>query len=281
MSKAPALKPPVALVADDPRLETSLVLDGTPYDIGHPVIHWWEPGGFDGYVTERVVVQEQDRKTGKVTAKVIKGPRYSPRKLNRVTQFVLHHSGGDGRDPANMYRTLWFQRGLSVQYAVEDDGRIYQFLDARECAWHAGKHNGLSIGVEATLFPIVESDPNYYSPANCAARGNQPHAQRVEVLQGRPTRVYVMPPKQVYALARLVAGTWAALRHSTGLARFEQPPKFPQVGGTIPMSVVDRPLDHVGMIGHLHCTAAKIDPAGFPWAEFQTMVAGIFREMHV
>lgn len=281
MSKAPALRPPVSLVMAEPRLETCLVLDNVPYDIGHPVTHWWEPGGFDGYVTSREVVREQDRKTGKVAEKVISGPRYSPRKLERVTQFVLHHSGGDGRDPSNMYRTLWFQRGLSVQYAVEDDGRIYQFLDARECAWHAGKHNALSIGVEATLFPLVDADPNYYSAANCAARNNQPHAQRVEVLQGRPTRVFVMPPKQVYALARLVAGTWAALRHATGLARFEQPPRFPQVSGAIPRSVIDRPLDHVGMIGHLHCTAAKIDPAGFPWEDFQATVATIFSELRV
>ncbi len=281
MHTAPELKRIVSLVSGEPRLAAAIVVNGTPYDIGLPVTHWWEPGGFDGYVAERALVRTQNRKTGAVDERTIRGPRFGQRKLERVTQFLLHHSGGDGRDPANMYRTLWYDRGLSVQFACEDDGRVWQFLDVKEAAWHAGKHNGISVGVEACLFPLVSADPHFYDPDNCRKRGNVPHAQRMEVIQGQPMRVYVMPPAQVGALARLVAGTWAALRHETGLSIFEAPPRLPRVNGAIPMSVIGDPLSHAGMIGHLHCTAAKIDPAGFPWAAFEEQVAAVFATFRV
>lgn len=280
MSSAPTKKP-IALTQSEPRLETAIVVNGTPYDIGLPVTHWWDKGGFDGYVTDKAVVREQNRKTGAVDERVIRGPRFSPRKLEKVSQFVLHHSGGDGRDPSTMYRTLWYDRGLSVQFACEDDGRVWQFLDVKEAAWHAGKHNGCSVGVEAALFPLVDQDPHYYDPDNLQKRGNLPHARRVEVIHGRPLRVYVMPAAQVQALARLVAGTWAALRHETGLPQFEAPPKFPRSAGVIPMEEIEAPLLHAGMLGHLHCTAAKIDPVGFPWLDFEQAVALIFASFRV
>jgi len=282
MSKVPVLDGGVNLFGQgEGALATSILVGGRAYDIGTPVCHWWDPGGLDGYVTDRVVAREQDRRSGKVTERVIQGQRYSARRIEGVTQFVVHHSGGDGPTPATMYRTLWYERGLSVQFACEDDGRIWQFIDAREGAWHAGKHNKISIGVEAALFPLVNANPHYYDPDQCRARGNQPHAQRTEVIQGCPMRVFVMPPPQVFALVRLVAGTWAALRHETGLPQFEAAPRFPRLNGAIPMSVIERPLEHVGLIGHLHCTAAKIDPAGFPWEEFEAQVGQRFAEAAV
>lgn len=281
MTTAADLKRAVSLVGSEPRIETAIVVNGTPYDIGLPVTHWWDPGGFDGYATDRVTVREQDRKTGSIHERVLRGDRFSRRKLTGITQFMMHHSGGDGPTPDTMYRTLWLDRGLSVHFACEDDGRVWQFLDVKECAWHAGRHNGCSVGVEAALFPLVDADPHYYAPDACKRRNNQPHSQRTEVLQGRPMRVYVMPTRQIYALARLVAGTWAALRHETRLPQFEAPPSFPHQSGAIPMSVIDRPLEHVGLIGHLHATAAKIDPAGFPWVEFERSVADIFAQLAV
>jgi hypothetical protein len=40
------------------------------------------------------------------------------------------------------------KRGLSVHFCIDNDGTIYQLLDTNHIAYHAGKHNTNSIGVE-------------------------------------------------------------------------------------------------------------------------------------
>ena len=271
----------VQLVAGGFSRENAFVLEGAAFDIGTRVIKWDEKGGFNQYLTNRSEVKVEDRKTGKVTTKVIAGKRYKKRAegVASITQFFVHHSGGDGRNPSGMYETLHNQRGLSVHFAVEDDGRIYQFLDAVECAYHAGGHNGFSIGVECALYPDADASPDYYSAANCAKRGNLPHAVREEVLQGVRRRVFVMPDQQVEALARLAAGCWCGLMLRTGKQEFERPPAFPRAGNAIPRAVYAGHEKHVGLIGHLQCTDHKWDPAGFPWELFESRVAVLYQDM--
>jgi len=246
---------------------TSIMVGGLPVDIGIPVIRWTDTGGFDGYTTKGVAVE--DRKTGK--DRTLKGPRYSTRKagLASISQLFIHHSGGDGKNPSGMYQTLWMDRGLSVQFAIEDDGRVYQFLDAVECAWHAGAHNGISVGAELCLFPDAAADPDFYSPANCKKRNNLPHAVRHETLQGSPRKVFVMPDVQVDACARVMAGVWAAVMKARG--EETTAPMFPRVCGVIPREVIANPKEHVGMIAHLHTTAKKWDCAGFNYEEAERL----------
>lgn len=285
----------VCLVDAPARPARALAVGGVLFDAGLDVYRWDDPAGFNGYMTDRCEVRVEDRKTGKVTTKVIKGRRYGSRTwlgdpLRVVRQFLVHHSGGDGRNPSGMFETLWRQRGLSVPFALEDDGRVWQFLDAREMAWHAGSANKSSVGVECALHPSAEDDPDYYSPANCAKRGNLPHATAEEVLQGVRRTVFVMPDPQVEALARLVAGVWVALGWIAGLekipdparvARFAAPPRFPRVANDparIPAVVVPNALQHDGLLGHLHVTDHKWDPAGLPWYRLEDLVAARFAE---
>jgi hypothetical protein len=275
----------IALAGGEFRMDSAFILSGVAFDIGTRVIKWTESGGFSQYLTNRSEVKVEDRKTGKVTTKVIKGKRYSNRvafgdPLKAIRQFFIHHSGGDGRNPSGMYETLHNQRGLSVHFAVEDDGRIYQFLDAEECAWHGGGHNGCSIGVESCLFPDAERDPHYYSEPYLTKRGNLPHESRVEVLQGVRRTVFCFTEPQVEALARLAAGCWYGLAMLTkSVAMLNTPPAFPKVDGKIPRSVFAGHQQHVGLIGHLQCTDQKWDPAGFPWESFEARVASVFKEM--
>ncbi len=259
----------------------AIAVGGRLFDIGTRVIRWDQPGGFDGYTRARVDWDEEDRKTGKTVHHTIQGPRYSGRAwtgdpLRKIHQLVIHHSGGDGPDAGNMYATLWNRRKLSVQFSVEDDGRIYQFLDARECAWHAGALNGASIGCECALFPDASADPAYYSPANCERRHNLPHDWDVQTIQGATRTVYLMPPAQVEAVARLFAGLWAALGAlRPGDARFQGAPRFPRVGtpGAIPSHTILQPAAHDGLLAHYHASAAKWDPAGIDLANLEAAVA--------
>jgi hypothetical protein len=237
------------------------------YDIGSPVIHWFDHNGFDGYTREAV----ENRATGKTRS----GARYGhrPRGVWDISQFVVHHSGGDGPTPAGMFQTLWRDRWLSVHFAIEDDGRIYQFLDPIELAWHAGSHNKISVGVECCLYPLASQMPDFYSAENCKRRGNLPHTIGHYVRHGQKIKSFEMPSQQVFALASLVAGVYVALDLEP------RPPKFPRgVDGAIPTGLAANPLAHKGMIGHYHCTKNKIDPLGIDLVSLENDVADLCLE---
>lgn len=287
----------IALTSGAPRPERAISIGGVLFDAGLEVYRWDDAKGFNGYTKERCVVSEEDRRTGKTVTRVISGPRYNRRAwvgdpLRMVKQFLIHHSGGDGPDPGTMFQTLWRQRGLSVQFALEDDGRVYQFLDAEENAWHAGQANRTSVGVECCLYPNAGQNPDYYSPANNARRKNLPHEVREEILQGARRTVFVMPAPQQEALARLIAGTWVALGWIAGqekipdparVARFASPPRWPRDpaqihDGTIPRRLVGFWNQHVGLLGHLHVSRKKWDPAGLDWERLEDSVAALFVE---
>jgi len=269
----------------------ALVLDGVAFDIGTRVIKWWEPDGFGQYETNRVVRNVEDMRTGEVKKKIIAGRRYARRKkgIKGIRQILIHHSGADRETPAIMRDVLHNQRGLSVQFAHEDNGLIYQFLDAIEAARHAGNHNQLSIGTECCLFPDAGKRPNYYSPSNRKRTGNLPHKKRVEVIQGMRKEVFCFTDPQVDALARWAAGLWCGLlilgkgrppQHKGGVSAdvpFNIPPTFPRNSkGEIPRKVFKRALEYCGLLGHLHCSPRKWDPAGFPWEEFERLVDRYF-----
>jgi len=249
--------------------ENAIVLAGNAFDIGTRVFSWWEPKGFSQYDENRAEIR--DPKTKKIV-KVISGRRYSKRDVSKIHQVLVHHSGGDRKNPQVMRNVLHNERGLSVQFAIEDDGRIYQFLDAVECAWHAGSNNKQSIGVECCLFPAVAQDPDFYSPENCLKTGNLPHEIKPQALQGVRRLVFQMPDPQVDAVCRWAAGLWVALGVlGNTLLPF---PLFPRdEEEQISRKYFAGHLDHVGLIGHLHCNEQKWDPAGFPFESAEEKIA--------
>lgn len=270
----------VSLTGDDFKLRNALIVNAVAFDIGTRVFKWWEPAGYSQYETNRVVLEEEDQMTGMVSTKIISGRRYGKRKngVDGIRQVLFHHSGADRENPGTMRNVLHNQRGLSVQFAIEDDGRIYQFLDAVEVAWHAGKHNEFSVGAECCLYPDARQRPNYYNEANRERTGNLVHEKREEVIQGIWREVFCFPQKQVEACARWAAGIWFARSYLTAGVKNAQAfqhdqPLFPRTpSGEIPREVFDQHMKHVGLIGHLQCTPRKWDPAGFPWEEVEELV---------
>ena len=283
-----AIRKRVSLTGGPYNGENALVVDGVAFDIGTRVIKWWEPDGFGQYETNRSVVKTEDNATGEVKTKVIAGKRYYKRKKGvlGIKQVFLHHSGADREDPGVMREVLHNQRGLSVQFAHEDDGRIFQFLDAVEAAKHGGKHNHISIGSECCLWPNARKRPNYYSEENRKRTGNLPHAVKNETLQGMKMKVFCFPDPQVEAVCRWAAGLWIAIGYLRAEALgtddpigalFNEPPAFPRnKKGEIPRKVYKKHLEHIGLIGHLHCSTRKWDPAGFPWEHAERRTRELF-----
>lgn len=79
-------------------------------------------------------------------------PNFDARRPNLV---VIHHTGNDAIEPALATLTNP-AREVSAHYAIERDGTVYQLVDERMRAWHAGKSrwgadtdvNSSSIGIE-------------------------------------------------------------------------------------------------------------------------------------
>jgi len=71
--------------------------------------------------------------------------QYRKRTVGKPKMFVLHWDVC--LSTKSMVKVLK-NRGLSVQFAIDNDGTIYQLMDAKDIAWHARGVNSVSCGVE-------------------------------------------------------------------------------------------------------------------------------------
>jgi hypothetical protein len=104
-----------------------IILGGIACPVDNPVLTWQDSGlTFDG-------LEERE---------------------HRLRWGVLHWTGGGKRvwlkGARQIHRTL-SRRGLSVEFAITDEGTIWQFADPlfNRCA-HAGRLNKISLGVEVS-----------------------------------------------------------------------------------------------------------------------------------
>jgi N-acetylmuramoyl-L-alanine amidase len=153
-----------------PRTGDEIMVAGTLFHTGAPVVLWTDPGGYDAYRVERRFAPP-DKASWEETLKQGGGPatpnRYGERRaglsaaqLSRirengwdlatlqevVDQVVVHYDvAGTSR---SCFRILHDVRGLSVHFMIDLDGTIYQTLDLKERAWHATTSNDRSVGIE-------------------------------------------------------------------------------------------------------------------------------------
>lgn len=145
-----------------------IVVAGRLFHTGAPVVLWMDAGGYDAYRVERRFVP-LEKASWEASVAEGKGPespnRYGMRKVppelservrgggwdldslrGVVSQFVIHYDVcGTSRQ---CFRVLHDMRGLSVHFMLDLDGTIYQTLDVKERAWHAGSANDRSVGIE-------------------------------------------------------------------------------------------------------------------------------------
>ncbi|MBX3389400.1 MAG: N-acetylmuramoyl-L-alanine amidase [Phycisphaeraceae bacterium] len=146
------------------RTGDEIVIAGRLIHTGAPVVLWTDPGGYDGYRTEKrfappatptgnkaqqaePAARFDSRAKDSPLAETTHGGNWSLNQLRgQIDQIVLHYdASGTSRQ---CFRTLHDVRGLSIHFMVDLDGTIYQTLDVKERAWHATKSNSRSIGIE-------------------------------------------------------------------------------------------------------------------------------------
>ncbi len=241
----------------------SIVVCGKKFDIGSRVILWDEPNGFNGYDTSKNAFKSK----GKIVE--VSGKRYSKRKLvtnvsfeqlkKTVTQFFLHHDGlYRARDTFNV---LHNQRRLSVHFLLDDDGTIYQTLDLKEKAWHGGKNNAKSVGIEIASRADSRRFPDAYDEAHQKKYNVGPRKIRQDKVQGLIFHGYEYNDKQYSALTCLAI---VLLQIFPNMGN-----DFPRTSsGKIIKSIIKKPLKHSGFICHYNTSKSKWDPTSFDHDRF-------------
>lgn len=298
---------------------TSIVVNDRRVDIGHPVVLWSDPvllrdgkRPFNAY--EKVCRDRDSDYPMEVASRPSKTPddllRYGAREPNRlsraaalkvrtsgwsdallrdqITQFVLHYDAVGSS--TRCFRALHDNRGLSVHFMIDLDGTIYQTLDVRERAFHAGDANDHSIGVEIASVGAYSTpkflEPYYVAEPDGIRHAFPPHVdfgklQRRDVvpkparpnlvsgkIHGRTWVQYDFTPEQYTALFHLggaLCGAFPKIR-----VRVPRDPKGRVLPDALPETERNR---FEGIVGHWHLTKTKYDPG--PAFDWDTTLDGI------
>lgn len=274
------------------RSGTEISIDGQLIPTGTKVVLWYDKGGYDAYSEELQFPDEAppDKSTWP------KGKRYGVRKPRnadlakrvekegwtrenldeQIDLFVLHYDvSGTSRQ---CFKILQDRRGLSVQFMLDVDGTIYQTLDLKERAWHAGKANDRSIGIEIANIGAYPKDrisvlDQWYQKDDRGVRLRFPpwmkktglpahfvgHPARSGLIsgeiQGKELYQYDFTPEQYRAL---IALTKTLIQELPGIH-----PRYPvDVNGILIRKTLtpEQFEDFSGILGHWHVKDSKIDP---------------------
>lgn len=243
---------------------TSIVVCGKKYDIGTKVILWDEPGGLNSYDESKITTSTTDRATGKIVKTVILGKRYSSRfttdsnpsleKLQTIVkQFFLHHSGL--YHSKQTFDVLHKERKLSVQFILDNDGTLYQCLDLKEKAYHGGKNNAYSIGIEIDSKADSNKYPDAYDEYHCKKFNLLPQEKCIDKIHGSNFHGYCYTDKQYDALVCLMNGLLEIF------PLIAKNPDFPRnTDGSFNKNVLKDPINYCGFICHLNTDSGKWDP---------------------
>ena len=190
------------------------------------VVHWFDDGG--------LVVRE-----GAYSS-------YTGKAKRPIKMFVNHWDVC--LDSKSCVRIL-NNRGVSVQFCIDNDGTIYQLMDMQNAAWHAGnrKVNHASVGVEISNAYYTKYQSTYVSKGF----GERPVLSGVKVHKRELDDFLGFYPIQLEALAAL----WASVHACT-----EIPLALPAEDHTVSPSAVSGQF--AGFLNHYRVTTNKIDCAG-------------------
>jgi len=178
--------------------------------------------------------------------------------------------GGSPKRKVNMFVNHWDvclsssscqkvlnNRGLSVQFLLDNDGTIIQTTDCQNVCYHAGKTvNNVSVGVEVSDAYYIDKYQSWYEKNGFGSRpiwkDAQVHGKTLDPFLG----FYEV---QEDALAAL----WEAISYA-----YDIPLVFPDNGHTVSSTVAKGTYN--GIVNHYNVTSKKIDCAGLDMVKVMT-----------
>jgi N-acetyl-anhydromuramyl-L-alanine amidase AmpD len=282
------------------RAGDEIVVCGQLFHTGAPVVLWMDPGGYDAY---RVECKFDPETTLPKRQKNPKPNRYSsmrghlPKDVSNDVQsngwsleelqdhvdlFVIHYDVcGTSRQ---CFKVLHDLRGLSVQFMLDLDGTIYQTLDLKERAWHAGSANDRSVGIEIAnigAYKDMTTLNKWYSKDEVG----RPYVTLPKWMKknGIRTPDYVAHPARDEPVKGNIQGT-DLMQYDLTDAQYESLIKLTAtLNAALPKIELDYPRDDdgqlrniafdtdeitgfSGVLGHYHVTTRKTDPGpAFDW----------------
>lgn len=303
------------------RAGDEIVVCGQLFHTGTPVVLWNDPGGYDAYRVDKRFENPRSVTT-QPAGENPSGARYgswrkhlpaeewdavwregwSLERLRRhVDLFVMHYDVCGTSQQC--FKVLHDRRGLSVHFMLDIDGTIYQTLDVKERAWHAGTANDRSVGIEIANIGAYGGAATGQASGEAEIRLPKPLADWYKS-DGGSIRITIPPalgdggvrtPGFVGRPARpLIAGAV----HGRPLAQFDFTSEqydalikltatltrvLPRIRPDCPRDSAGRPRWDVlseqeltgfsGLIGHYHVTTDKVDPG--PAFDWERLIAGV------
>lgn len=288
--------------------KTAIVVLGEKFEIGTPVVLWNDRIGYDAYSTRCRFVDRELPGSAESPPKPGASPyRYGQRSPSgrgawvqrvkekgwdlkalqeQVRMFVVHYDAVGTSE--RCFRALHDIRGLSVQFMLDLDGTIYQTLDAKERAFHAGDVNDISVGVEIANLGVrsgydkKEFDAWYFAEGDSIVirppADARPGRRRIRDFVARPARFEAIEglvqrsrflqwdftDAQYEALAKLAAG----LSRVFPRIKLEAPRDSDGSVTTVVLPETRR-RSFEGVVGHYHVSADKYDPGpAFDWKRY-------------
>eukprot|EP01102_Stenamoeba_stenopodia_P021614 TRINITY_DN8765_c0_g1_i1.p1 TRINITY_DN8765_c0_g1~~TRINITY_DN8765_c0_g1_i1.p1 ORF type:complete len:347 (+),score=65.22 TRINITY_DN8765_c0_g1_i1:93-1133(+) len=287
------------------RTGNEIMVCGQLYDIGTEVVLWTDVGGYDAYRTETRFTPwanssyEMSLKSNPALDDPIRyGMRYltlTPEQIEQVRGggwplsllqetvdlFVYHYDvAGYSKQT---FEVLQDERDLSVHFMLDLDGTIYQTLDLKEKAYHAGFANTRTIGIE------IANVGAYQPPFDTAPFKDWYVVDGNKVSIKLPNNSWIKHPERVKSPARseMISGAingQTLYQYDFTPAQYEALSKltavicllFPKIKCDYPKDanghVLNRTLtteeytNYHGLLGHYHLTNLKIDPGpAFNW----------------
>jgi hypothetical protein len=207
-----------------------IICNGEPVQIDwHKVVLWTEPGGL-----------------------VCKPEQYKKRKTKRnLKMFVVHW---DACLSSSAMAGVLEERGLSIPFAIDNDGTIFQLMDTKHVAWHAKGVNTISAGVEIANAVSLKYQSWYVKHGF----GERPIIKDA-VLNGKKIKPMLgFYPVQIEALEALIK----AMNMGHGIPLKVPTDKFGSLVTEVDERVAGK--NFKGVVGHYHITSRKSDPIGLP-----------------
>lgn len=288
-----------------------IIVAGEIFHIGTPVVLWIDPTGYDAYRAychfkpTQTAPSDGDggewphrfnlrrKRSPELAAKVQEEGWTLENLQQQVDQFVYHYDvAGCSR---RCFEILHDIRGLSVQFMLDVDGVLYQTLDLKERAWHAGTANDRCVGIEIanigaygdmkTLNQWYRPDeqgwpmltfPNWIKTTGILTPDFVARPARKDPIKGRingrEVVQYDYTPEQYEALIKLTA----AMHRIFPKMNLDCPRNS---DGSVRMDVFnDEEQDAFsGFMGHWHESKGKVDPG--PAFDWEKIFDGARREL--